>query len=134
MALTVLVRPEAEEWLQEEAAREGVSKEAVAARLLENQWATARRSPGEDASDSELLLQINAGLPLDFVERYRNLRDLLEAEELTDNERQEFIRMNQRAERLNVERMTALSFLAQRRGVTLPEIMKTLGVGPVTIP
>jgi hypothetical protein len=134
MALTVLVRPEAEEWLQEEAAREGVSKEAVAARLLENQWATARRSPGEDASDSELLLQINAGLPLDFVERYRNLRDLLEAEALTENERQEFIRMNQRAEQLNVERMTALSFLAQRRGVTLPEIMKTLGVGPVTIP
>jgi hypothetical protein len=134
MALTVLVRPEAEEWLQEEAAREGVSKEAVAARLLENQWATARRSPGEDASDSELLLQINAGLPLDFVERYRNLRDLLEAEALTEDERQEFIRMNQRAEQLNVERMTALSFLAQRRGVTLPEIMKTLGVGPVTIP
>jgi len=134
MALTVLVRPEAEEWLQEEAAREGVSKEAVAARLLENQWATARRSPGEDASDSELLLQINVGLPLDFVERYRNLRDLLEAEALTEDERQEFIRMNQRAEQLNVERMTALSFLAQRRGVTLPEIMKTLGVGPVTIP
>lgn len=66
MALTVLVRPETEKWLQEEATREGVSKEKVAARLLENQWATARRTPTEPDDEAELLTQIREELPAAF--------------------------------------------------------------------
>ena len=85
----------------------------------------------DSRDESELLAQIHEELSQEFRARYRVLHERLEAEEFTDKERREFLRMNKQAERLNTERMTALFALAQRRGVTLNEIMSQLGVGPV---
>jgi hypothetical protein len=136
MGLNVLVRSETEDWLQEAALREGLSKETIAARLLEQQWATAWRPSGENVSESELLERINAdtGFSSHFWKRFKELKARLDAETLTEDERQEMIRLNAQIEGSNAERIAYLAQLARRRGVTLPEIMQSLGVGPIQVP
>jgi hypothetical protein len=136
MGLNVLVRSETEDWLQEAALREGLSKETIAARLLEQQWVTARRPPDENLSESELLERINVdtGFSSHFWKRFKELKAHLDAETLTEDERQEMIRLNAQIEGSNAERIAYLAQLARRRGVTLPEIMQSLGVGPIQVP
>lgn len=116
--------------------REGLSKEAIAARPLENQWATARRPLGENASESELLERINAntGFSPTFWKRFKELKARLDAETLTQDERQEMIDLNAQIEGRNAECITYLAHLARRRGVTLPQIMQSLGIGPIQVP
>lgn len=134
MSLNLTLRPELETWIREEATREGTSPESVAARVIEAHWAIASRVPHLSASESELLAKINEGFPEVFWQRYRELRDKLRAETLAEEERQELIRLNDQVEGKNAERIRHLGELSRLRGVTLPEIMTQLGIGPIQVP
>jgi hypothetical protein len=134
MAITVTLEPEVEEWLRAEADREGTTPEALIARATAAQWAVARRAPRLSANETELLSRINDGFPASFWERFRPLRARMEAKALNEDERQEFIRLNARIEAKNTERIRLLGELARLRGVSLPQIMAQLDIGPIQVP
>jgi hypothetical protein len=134
MPLTITLRPEVEEWVQQEAAREGVTPAELAARALEAHWAVANRAPHLSSRESELLLKINEGFSEEFWRRFKELKARLDAEKLSEEERQEFIGLNAQLEGKNAERIAHLAQLARLRGMTLPKVMQQLGIGPIQVP
>lgn len=87
----------------------------------------ARRSSSSiDQSDSQLLSIINRTLP--NQSRFDELVAKRQAEEISQDELEELIGLTDQAEQINVDRIRALSQLAQRRQQTLPQIMETLGI------
>lgn len=91
------------------------------------------RVPALSERESELLLQINQGLPPDDAKRMKELIAKRQSYTITEDELQELIRITDEAERLNVERLKHLIELAQLRNVTLDELMDQLGIRPAVI-
>lgn len=89
-----------------------------------------RRAPSLPADQAELLIQINRGLPQDLRERLDQLDARREAEALTPEEHAELIRLVTRVEELEAQRIEHLSCLAAIRGVSLPDLMRDLGLEP----
>jgi len=132
MTLTITLKPELQAWLHEESVARQTSEEDVVVRELESRWATAQNQAGRlSAAESSLLQRINEGFSEEFWLRFRELREQLEAETLTEADREEFLRSNDAVEAKNVERMEALLQLARLRGTSLPEVMRQLGIGPI---
>ncbi len=82
------------------------------------------------AYQSELLMKINQGLPVDAAKRMKDLIARRRAFTISDQELQELIGITDETERLNAERMKYLIELAHLRNVTLDEVMDQLGVRP----
>lgn len=80
--------------------------------------------------ESELLTNINQGLPLADARRMKTLIAKRQSYTITEGELQELIQLTDEAERLNVERLKDLIELAHLRGVTLDEVMAQLGIRP----
>lgn len=78
--------------------------------------------------DSDLLLRINRNLPDKQRERIRELTDKLEFESITDKEQSELLRLTDKAEQLQAERLQAVLELAKLRSVSVETVMKQLGV------
>lgn len=128
MSIVVALRPELEAWLEEEAAREGVTPGEAVARALEAQRA-AKQTPTR-LSDAELTERIRHSFSQEFWSRYRPLYRKLWNETITEEERREFIRLNDQVEAKTVVRTELLIELSRRRGQTLPQTMQELGIGP----
>ncbi|GAB4459761.1 MAG: hypothetical protein OHK0029_22800 [Armatimonadaceae bacterium] len=133
MPRTVTFRPEVENWIQSEAERIGTTPEAVIVRVLETQWAVAHRVSSSTQED-ELLKKASEGMPEAFWNRFHPLRQKLDEETLTHAEQQEFLELNAQLEAKNAERMDHLLELARLRGMSLPDIMKQLGIGSIQMP
>jgi len=103
----------------------GLSSEELR-RFLEGlrRW---RREREEEA----LLREIweNAQLPPEKQKRFNRLRRKLQEETATEKERAEYLALLKELERRNVRRLEALIKLARRRGVTVRELMRQLGIG-----
>jgi hypothetical protein len=82
--------------------------------------------------EAQLFLKINQGVPAALRARYQILRQKREAETLTDTEYDTLIQLSNQIEQIGAQRLEALASLAQLRQVSLPEIMETLGIQPVT--
>ena len=80
--------------------------------------------------ESELLLEINRGLPPSSAERYRELMGRRRAAELTPEEHRELLRLTNEAEQLQAERIERLAQLARLRGKPLRAVMDELGIRP----
>jgi len=80
--------------------------------------------------ESELLLEINRGLPSAVAERYRELTSRRRAGKLTPEEHQELLRLTDEAEQLQAERIERLAQLARLRGKPLRAVMDELGIRP----
>lgn len=78
--------------------------------------------------ESDLLLRINRNLPDKQRERIRELTDKLEFESITNKEQSELLRLTDKAEQLQAERLQAVLELAKLRGVSAETVMKQLGV------
>jgi hypothetical protein len=76
------------------------------------------------------LLQINRGLPNDLRGRLEQLDAKREAEALTPDEHAELIRLVDRVEELEGQRVENLARLALLRGVSLATLMHDLGLEP----
>ena len=79
-------------------------------------------------TESELLLQINRGIPPELRERYEALLAKRRAETLNSEEYAELLRLTGQIEELDAMRLTALAKLAQLRQTSLAELMRTLGI------
>jgi hypothetical protein len=80
--------------------------------------------------ESELLMNINLGLPPTDARRMKALIAKRQAYTLMEDELRELIRITDEAERLNVERLRHLLELAHLHGVSLDVVMEQLGIRP----
>lgn len=91
-----------------------------------------RRAPSLPREEVALLLEINQGIPVELQSRYDELVNKRRAEQLTSDEYSELLRLTEEVERRDVQRVERLVELAQRRGVTLNQLMRDLGIEPLT--
>jgi hypothetical protein len=89
------------------------------------------REYGSDAAipETEYLKQINRGFPEDFWERYAYLRRLLEEGNFDESLRPELLRLIDRREHANIERLKYVIDLAHRRGVSPQALWQQMGLG-----
>jgi hypothetical protein len=118
MSLTITVSPDLEERLRDNAAREGVAPEVIAARRLE---------------EADLLLRILAWIDPDVWARFRQLaarqqEDEFTESEFTDEERQELRRLNNEVEIRHAERLECVGRIARLRGISLEQALQQLGI------
>ena len=78
--------------------------------------------------ESELLLEINQGVPTAVQQRYDALIRKRRNNKLTRTEHRELLALTKQIEQLDVERLKMLSELARLRGTALPELMRELGI------
>jgi hypothetical protein len=78
--------------------------------------------------ESELLRRINQGVPAQLQQRYDALRKKRRRHKLTRKEQQELLSLSKQMEHLDAERLQHLAELAQLRDVSLPDLMRQLGL------
>ena len=131
--MEVTLRPEVVEWLQHESSRTGVPPEDLVARRIETQWATAARFPVLSEKETDLLAQINEGLPPAFWEPYRALIQRRDAGVLTSAEQATLIALSDEVEEKNLRRTQCLIALAQMRRTSLEDLIAELGLTPAPV-
>ncbi len=85
-------------------------------------------APRLSAAETELLLKINQGFAPAPQQRYDELLEKRDARTLTPAEYQELLDLTDQVEAFNVERVQAMADLARLRQVSLPEVMRQLGL------
>lgn len=73
---------------------------------------TKRTIPVFQSKETQLLLEINQGIPIEINQRYQVLREKRDDETLTDNEYEELIHLGDRIEIVGANRIAALAKLA----------------------
>ena len=91
-----------------------------------------RRAPSLPKDETELLQQINRGLPADIRQRYDALNAKLHDDTITSEEHEELLTLIDRIELADAERMQRLIALAQLRGVSVDTLMEQLGIRRTT--
>jgi hypothetical protein len=87
-----------------------------------------RQAPRVPAAEADLLLRINAGLPVDVRRRSEELSAKRQDGTLTPDEHAELLRLTDDVERQQADRVAALAELARLRGVSLTAVMAQLGI------
>ncbi|NER06995.1 MAG: STAS/SEC14 domain-containing protein [Okeania sp. SIO3C4] len=80
--------------------------------------------------EANLLEKINEGLAPELKKRYDILRQKLSDETLSEIEHQELLKITEKIENQNVERLKNLIALAEIRKISLPELAEQLGLKP----
>jgi hypothetical protein len=131
MTLTLKINPTLEQRLQKQAAKRGVKPDSYAVTAIEEKLRLDRTIPAPlSHEESELLAQINSGLPAETWERYDRLIAKRRAETLTSTEYRELVRLTNTVETDHARRMELLMKLARLRNVPLEAVMKQLGLKP----
>jgi len=89
-----------------------------------------RQAPSLPRRESELLLKINQHLSPELQDRFDALVAKRQDEILTTAEHEELLTLVEQAERIDVERIEALTQLAKLRGLSVDELMDRLGIKP----
>lgn len=89
-----------------------------------------RRAPSLPSNEVELLQRINQGLPEATRARFATLKGKRQAATLTDAEHDELLAIVDQIEERDVERLQALTELAQFRHTSVRELMDQLGLTP----
>ncbi|MEH2381539.1 MAG: STAS/SEC14 domain-containing protein [Nostoc sp.] len=78
--------------------------------------------------EAELVFKINQGIPSDTQKHYNELIVKREAENLTNNEYRELLHLSEQIDKLQVQRIEYLAYLAHLRGISLIVLMENLGI------
>jgi hypothetical protein len=87
-----------------------------------------RRAPSLSKQETQLLQQINQGVPAEVRKRYRLLDEKLHDGTITSEEHQELSDIINRIELADAERIMHLIKLAQLRNTTVDSLMDQLGI------
>lgn len=88
-----------------------------------------RRASNIRKKEAELLLEINRGLSPDLQKRFDELAEKLAAENMTPDEREEFLKLTDRIEKQDAKRIGLLGKLAELRQISLDDLMRELQIG-----
>ena len=80
------------------------------------------------AAETDLLLEINQGIPAQVHDRYEVLLEKRDDETLTEADYRELLDLSSQIESFGVKRIEALAKLATLRQVSLPKLMDDLGI------
>src|SRR5205085_11257355 len=86
-----------------------------------------RRATNLPKNETDLLQQINRGVPTEVRRRYEELHGKLHDETITHDEHQELLKLIEQIELADAERMRHLIDLAQLRQVSLDTLLDQLG-------
>jgi hypothetical protein len=100
--------------------------EKVSRRLLHLQ--ACRKAPNLSEREADLLREVYRAKRPGFQERFDELNAKRRAFALTLEEHEEFLRLVEESEAFTVRRLEALAELAQLRQVSVPALMKQLGL------
>lgn len=89
-----------------------------------------RKAPSLSAKETELLQEINRGVPTEIQQLYDNLRIKLRSETITSEEHKELLTLVETVEQTDAKRLESLIVLSQLRQISLPELMKQLDIQP----
>lgn len=78
--------------------------------------------------EQRLWWQINRGLPEDTQARFTSLKEMRQTEALTAPEYDELLAITEQIEQRDVERLQALTELAQLRGVSVRALMHRINL------
>jgi hypothetical protein len=92
----------------------------------------SRKAPVLPEVESQLIQQINQGIPNDLNNQYRSLQQKRDTTTLTEAEHQTLTQLSEQVEQIGAQRLEALANLAQLRQTPLLDLMETLGIQPVT--
>ncbi len=127
-AITLNLSSDLEQKLRIEAAKEGVDPDSYVVNALQERL---QFNPVlEQATESDLLQQINIGFSADTWAQYHTLIAKRHAETLSPEEHEALIQLSDRLEKLNADRIQALIQLANLRNQPLSDLMQTLGISP----
>ncbi len=87
-----------------------------------------RTSHSNDTKEWAIIYQIYTLIPQDKKARYDELVPKLEAEQLSTDERKEFMELNEEMENFSVEHLKLLIELAKIRKTSLPTVILQLGL------
>jgi hypothetical protein len=130
MSVSITLPNELEQFLQAHAQQVGVPLETLLTSTIVERWEGVRLAPGLPSRESELLLRLQALFPPEQTTEYRMLRDKSDLGTLTEQERERFFSLMEQRDFQNAERLEIIAELARLRGVTLREMMSTLGIRP----
>src|SRR4051794_23034477 len=131
MTITLEITPELEEVLRRSAQRAGLPPDGYVLKLLrEGLRGEAHLPPSLSREETELLQQINQGLPPETWVRYQSLKDKRDARTLTPEEYTELLALTDEVELWNARRLELVYALAQLRHVPLRAMMDELGLTP----
>lgn len=131
MTLNLNIEPGLEQRLREQAARRGLAPDSYAVAAIEEKLQLdSRPSRRLTHVESELLSQINAGLPEETWMRYDQLVEKRRSESLTPQEYDELMQLTNTVEEDHARRIGLLEKLAKIRDVLLEALMQELGIGP----
>ncbi len=92
-----------------------------------------KKTQDKDMRERQLLHKINRAVLDDTkVERYHELTEKLELGTMTEAEHSEFELLATQEEKLRNQRVKNMIELAHLRGITLPQVMKSLGLIPMS--
>jgi hypothetical protein len=92
----------------------------------------SRKAPVLPEVESQLIQQINQGIPNDLNNQYRSLQQKRDTTTLSEAEHQTLTQLSEQVEQIGAQRLEALANLAQLRQIPLLDLMETLGIQPVT--
>ena len=136
MTITLNIKPTLEQRIRRAANDNGVSPDdfildSVKAQL---KWRrlTITKPKSVTAKEAQLLKQINRSLsPVDW-QTYHQWVAKRKAETLSEADHQHLILMSDQIEQFNAKRIRYVAQLAKLQGVSLPAMMKKLGLTPTT--
>jgi hypothetical protein len=127
--MTIEIPVELEPLLKAEAGKAGIDPTTFTQQLLRKSLATRKgAAPCLPEQESALLKAISEGLSAEEMDRYRQLIQKRQQEEIADDELRVLKDLTQRMEALQVRRLEDLVRLAQLRGVALSDLMIQLGI------
>ncbi len=92
-----------------------------------------RKAASLSAQETALFKMINRSLPAEVEMRHTVLQNKVHTETITAAEQKELVKLIERVERSEGERLEALFTLSQIRQVSLPTLMEQLGIKPPPI-
>jgi hypothetical protein len=132
MTITIQLPPDLEKQLLEKASAAGLAAEDfvmdVLAKRLAQQTPAVDRSSHLGQDESQLLAEINRGLPESTWKRYHHLVAKRKDESLSDEEHAELITLSDMVELANACRLKNVVELARLRGVEVKVLMDELGI------
>lgn len=131
MTITLEITPELEEVLRRRAQRAGLPPDGYILKVLQERLGGGERLPPHlPHEETELLQQINQGLPPETWARYQALKEKRDARTLTPDEHAELLALTHEVELWNAHRLELVLALAQLRQVPLRIMMDELGLTP----
>lgn len=129
MSLIIQIPVTTEHYLRENANRQGMSLEDYISQLLTETSVSAFSKKGKKTlSEIELLQKVQLEIQEDDLREYNRLKNLLKLGEITEQEREKLIQLNDLVEIAHAKRMQFILQLAQLRKVPLDTVLMDLGI------